>query len=165
MLQAGVLTKDMDPRWMSSISWYFLCIFGLQFVYVFLLGSDNGEYTSPSLPVSSIAQYILTSPQLRAKLPSRCSNSRCPLVPWPLARILTRCSRPKPKTWPSLNITPSWTVSRSDCWRGSRCRILYTQQDGNIIINTLCSLNAFNNPIRHHPTIDTLQDLQQPCCL
>lgn len=43
MLQAGVQTKDMDPRWMSSISWYFLCIFGLQFVYVFLLGSDNGE--------------------------------------------------------------------------------------------------------------------------
>lgn len=42
MLQAGVQTKDMDPRWMSSISWYFLCIFGLQFVYVFLLGSDNG---------------------------------------------------------------------------------------------------------------------------
>lgn len=41
MLQAGVMTKDMDPRWMSSISWYFLCIFGLQFVYVFLLGSDN----------------------------------------------------------------------------------------------------------------------------
>ncbi|KAJ2959582.1 hypothetical protein NQ176_g11110 [Zarea fungicola] len=41
MLQAGVQTKDMDPRWMSSISWYFLCIFGLQFVYVFLLGSDN----------------------------------------------------------------------------------------------------------------------------
>lgn len=44
MLQAGVQTKDMDPRWMSSISWYFLCIFGLQFVYVFLLGSDNGEF-------------------------------------------------------------------------------------------------------------------------
>lgn len=43
MLQAGVQTKEMDPRWMSSISWYFLCIFGLQFVYVFLLGSDNGE--------------------------------------------------------------------------------------------------------------------------
>ncbi|KAF4965229.1 hypothetical protein FSARC_6948 [Fusarium sarcochroum] len=41
MLQAGVQTREMDPRWMSSISWYFLCIFGLQFVYVFLLGSDN----------------------------------------------------------------------------------------------------------------------------
>ena len=45
MLQAGVQTKEMDPRWMSSISWYFLCIFGLQFVYVFLLGSDNGMFT------------------------------------------------------------------------------------------------------------------------
>ncbi|KAK8114646.1 hypothetical protein PG999_006715 [Apiospora kogelbergensis] len=41
MLQAGVATKEMDPRWMSSISWYFLCYFGLQFVFNFLLGSDN----------------------------------------------------------------------------------------------------------------------------
>lgn len=48
MLQAGVATKDMDPRWMSSISWYFLCIFGLQPVFNFILGSDNGTY-SPSL--------------------------------------------------------------------------------------------------------------------
>ncbi|KAK0671401.1 integral membrane protein DUF106-domain-containing protein [Cercophora samala] len=41
MLQAGVGTKDMDPRWMSSISWYFLCMFGLQSVFNFLLGNDN----------------------------------------------------------------------------------------------------------------------------
>ena len=46
MLQAGVATKDMDPRWMSSISWYFLCIFGLQSVFNFLLGSDNGTSES-----------------------------------------------------------------------------------------------------------------------
>ena len=43
MLQAGVATKDMDPRWMSSISWYFLCIMGLQSVFNFLLGNDNGR--------------------------------------------------------------------------------------------------------------------------
>ena len=49
MLQAGVQTKDMDPRWMSSISWYFLCIFGLQFVYVFLLGSENGKCSQRSI--------------------------------------------------------------------------------------------------------------------
>jgi hypothetical protein len=48
MLQAGVATKDMDPQWMSSISWYVLCIFGLQSVFNYLLGSDNGK-----LPVSS----------------------------------------------------------------------------------------------------------------
>ncbi|RYP71437.1 hypothetical protein DL771_004804 [Monosporascus sp. 5C6A] len=41
MLQAGVATREMDPRWMSSISWYFLCYFGLQSVFNFLLGSDN----------------------------------------------------------------------------------------------------------------------------
>ncbi|KAL1879122.1 hypothetical protein VTK73DRAFT_7241 [Phialemonium thermophilum] len=41
MLQAGVATRDMDPRWMSSISWYFLCFFGLQSVFNFLLGNDN----------------------------------------------------------------------------------------------------------------------------
>ena len=44
MLQAGVATRDMDPRWMSSISWYFLCYFGLQSVFNFLLGSDNCEF-------------------------------------------------------------------------------------------------------------------------
>ena len=49
MLQAGVATKDMDPRWMSSISWYFLCYFGLQFVFNFLLGSDNGKLYPPWL--------------------------------------------------------------------------------------------------------------------
>ncbi|CAL3966354.1 unnamed protein product [Diplocarpon coronariae] len=41
MLQAGVATRDMDPQWMSSISWYVLCIFGLQSVFTYLLGSDN----------------------------------------------------------------------------------------------------------------------------
>lgn len=49
MLQAGVATKDMDPRWMSSISWYFLCIFGLQPVFNFILGSDNGMSLPPIL--------------------------------------------------------------------------------------------------------------------
>jgi hypothetical protein len=41
MLQSGVGTRDMDVRWVSSISWYFLTLFGLQPVYNFILGSDN----------------------------------------------------------------------------------------------------------------------------
>lgn len=60
MLQGGVQTKDLDPRWMSSISWYFLCIFGLQFVYVYLLGSDNGTSNIP-LPSDPFGDtYVLT---------------------------------------------------------------------------------------------------------
>jgi len=31
----------MDVRWVSSLSWYFLTLFGLQPVYNFILGSDN----------------------------------------------------------------------------------------------------------------------------
>ncbi|KAG5965712.1 hypothetical protein E4U58_002745 [Claviceps cyperi] len=59
MLQAGVQTKDMDPRWMSSISWYFLCIFGLQFVYVFLLGSDNA---ASQMAQQMASQQMSTNP-------------------------------------------------------------------------------------------------------
>ncbi|KAI9831382.1 MAG: ER membrane complex subunit 3 [Phylliscum demangeonii] len=41
MLQSGVATQDLDVRWVSSISWYFLNLFGLQSVFTFLLGDDN----------------------------------------------------------------------------------------------------------------------------
>lgn len=44
MLQSGVGTRDLDVRWVSSLSWYFLTLFGLQPVYNFILGSNNGMY-------------------------------------------------------------------------------------------------------------------------
>jgi hypothetical protein len=44
MLQSGVGTRDLDVRWVSSLSWYFLTLFGLQPVYNFILGSNNGVY-------------------------------------------------------------------------------------------------------------------------
>jgi ER membrane protein complex subunit 3 len=43
MLQSGVATRDLDVRWVSSISLYFICLFGLQSVFIYLLGSDNGK--------------------------------------------------------------------------------------------------------------------------
>ena len=43
MLQSGVGTRHLDVRWVSSLSWYFLTLFGLQPVYNFILGSNNGE--------------------------------------------------------------------------------------------------------------------------
>lgn len=67
MLQAGVATRDMDPRWMSSISWYFLCIFGLQSVFNFILGSDNGMSISAHLPRRNSTDVS----QLRVKWPHK----------------------------------------------------------------------------------------------
>ena len=42
MLQSGVATRDLDVRWVSSLSWYFLNLFGLQPIFIFILGNDNG---------------------------------------------------------------------------------------------------------------------------
>lgn len=41
MLQSGVGTRDLDVRWVSSLSWYFLTLFGLAPVYNFILGGSN----------------------------------------------------------------------------------------------------------------------------
>jgi len=45
MLQRGIDTPDMDVRWVSSLSWYFLNWFGLNGLYRVILGSDNGAYS------------------------------------------------------------------------------------------------------------------------
>lgn len=52
MLQSGVATQDLDVRWVSSLSWYFLNLFGLQSVFIFLLGNENGNlHPSLLLPI------------------------------------------------------------------------------------------------------------------
>jgi len=41
MMQRGISTPDMDTRWVSSLSWYFLNFFGLNGVYQLLLGNEG----------------------------------------------------------------------------------------------------------------------------
>jgi hypothetical protein len=48
MLQRGIETPDMDVRWVSSLSWYFLNFFGLNGLYRLILGSDNCKLHIPS---------------------------------------------------------------------------------------------------------------------
>ena len=63
MLQSGVMTRDLDVRWVSSLSWYFLNLFGLQSVFIFILGNDNGM-SSQHRPCfnSTTHPSILTQP-------------------------------------------------------------------------------------------------------
>lgn len=51
MMQRGIETQDMDVRWVSSLSWYFLNLFGLDGLFRLLLGSDNGMHTFVDVPV------------------------------------------------------------------------------------------------------------------
>jgi hypothetical protein len=54
MLQRGVETPDMDVRWVSSLSWYFLNFFGLNGLYRLLLGGENCVYQSLPHAVANI---------------------------------------------------------------------------------------------------------------
>jgi len=55
MLQRGIETPDMDVRWVSSLSWYFLNFFGLNGLYRILLGSDNSAEQSSMAAMSPLA--------------------------------------------------------------------------------------------------------------
>jgi ER membrane protein complex subunit 3 len=58
MLQSGVMTRDLDVRWVSSLSWYFVCLFGLQPVFIFILGNDNGMLWQLSLFRGALADKV-----------------------------------------------------------------------------------------------------------
>jgi hypothetical protein len=52
MLQRGIETPDMDVRWVSSLSWYFLNFFGLNGLYSLILGGDNSADSSRDMTAS-----------------------------------------------------------------------------------------------------------------
>ncbi|KII95232.1 hypothetical protein PLICRDRAFT_48196 [Plicaturopsis crispa FD-325 SS-3] len=55
MLQRGIETPDMDVRWVSSLSWYFLNFFGLNGLYRLILGGDNSADSSRDMNASPFA--------------------------------------------------------------------------------------------------------------
>ncbi|KAG8865364.1 ER membrane complex subunit 3 [Tulasnella sp. 330] len=53
MLQRGIETPDMDVRWVSSLSWYFLNLFGLNGLFSLILGGENSAADKSQDPASS----------------------------------------------------------------------------------------------------------------
>ncbi|KAH7916343.1 integral membrane protein DUF106-domain-containing protein [Hygrophoropsis aurantiaca] len=62
MLQRGIETPDMDVRWVSSLSWYFLNFFGLNGLYRLILGGDNSADSSRDMTVSPFASMGTAQP-------------------------------------------------------------------------------------------------------
>ncbi|KAM0793589.1 hypothetical protein ACM66B_001023 [Microbotryomycetes sp. NB124-2] len=69
MLQRGIDTPDMDASWVSSVSWYFLCLFGLTPIYRLLLGQDNAADDSLN-PMQSIPGQPSQQPSQQQTLQS-----------------------------------------------------------------------------------------------
>ncbi|CUS21354.1 LAQU0S03e00650g1_1 [Lachancea quebecensis] len=58
MLQSGIMTSDLDPRWVSSISWYFISTLGLNPVNNLLFGNSESD----ALGVVQQQQQVETMP-------------------------------------------------------------------------------------------------------
>ncbi|KAI0347375.1 transmembrane protein [Trametopsis cervina] len=62
MLQRGIETPDMDVRWVSSLSWYFLNFFGLNGLYRIILGNDNAADASQTMMSTPFAGAATMQP-------------------------------------------------------------------------------------------------------
>ena len=60
MLQSGIETKDMDLTWVSSISWYFLLLFGLSSVYTLLM--DDSTHASGNMDMMQMQSNPMAQP-------------------------------------------------------------------------------------------------------
>lgn len=70
MLQNGVQTQDLDVRWVSSISWYFVNLLGLRSIYSLILenSDDVNEIMSQQLQNQQVQAPMMPAQQQMEKV-------------------------------------------------------------------------------------------------
>ena len=58
MLQNGVMTENLDVRWVSAISWYFISVLGMNPLYNLIQGSDEQQIMNNN-PINNNTNQIL----------------------------------------------------------------------------------------------------------
>lgn len=74
ILQSGVMTPDLDVQWVSSISWYFLNLFGLRGVYTLLLGNEGSPIDMGIDPSKMTATQPFGKPDYKKLFESESGN-------------------------------------------------------------------------------------------
>ena len=89
MLQRGVETPDMDVRWVSSLSWYFLNFFGLNGLYRLILGGENCTSVSFTSHRASVEHRFAFAVLLALLFASAAASSRDMATPFAAAAAAT----------------------------------------------------------------------------